>query len=270
VATGTAVYEVSATPLGSLSLCPGESVEILVSIDQTVQRGSTRSSAPVPYAVVYALVANPSIGGLNTSLISTGGASSGGHFAKVTFTAQGIGQTRIDFTGNFIPNITVPVGSPLGGSVPAAPTSLTVKVECRFAISLYSTWRLPGERQLDVLGVVQSARLVPDAQGHFSTDATMSSSAVWIGGCTGTSRIQRSRVNIAGSVGSTILINLTFDPVSSVTREGCVGKSRGDQGQADPLVLTLSSQGGTVDLPHVLRTYVNAAGNTTVVLKRLP
>ncbi|MFN0179262.1 MAG: hypothetical protein ACKVZ0_10720 [Gemmatimonadales bacterium] len=269
VAAATATYEVVATPLGSLSLCPGESVDILVGINQVIRRGSVASTSSVPYAVVTGSVVNSAIGSLNRVLIGSGGGSSSG-YRTVTFTATGIGQTVINFTGYFINNLSIPVSSPGGGSVPAAPTSLTVKVDCKFTISLFGAWQLPGERLLDVLGAVAGAPLVPDAQGNFSTTASMSSTGVWIGGCTGFSRIQRSPVTITGSVGSRIRVNLTFDPVSSVTTEGCVGKSKGGQGQLEPLVLSLSSQGETRDYPHVLRTYVNAAGTTTVVLRRLP
>jgi hypothetical protein len=278
---GLATYETFALSSGTQRLCPGEQLQFWAGVNQVTTRtggtGVVHVSRSVPYSLVTGTVANPSIGTLRPSFISTGAAQSprGGFTAPMVFTAQQVGQTNIDFQGRTFPNVNIPVQQAGGGPVTAAPQSVSVEVACTYSISLFSTWSLPGERVLDVIGAV-STMVTPGANGRFSTVATMSSSAVWIGGCPGNSRIQRSRVTIFGELVAPVGLNsghlaikVVYDPVSSTTTEGCVGKSRSDRGQADPLDLQVDPAGAVLNPTHVLRTYVDAVGSTTVVVKKL-
>jgi hypothetical protein len=276
--SGLATYHVFAEAQSSGPLCPGQQLAIRVGVDQrTRPSGSTAVvTRSMPNAQIWGVVANPAIGSLNTTMAHTGptqgGAGAGSYYTTFVFTAKKIGQTVINFTGQFWPNLAQPDIQSLAASPAPA---VTVTVACDFSISLYSAWRLPGDRVLDVLGVVQSAKVTPDETGKFSTAATMSSSAAWMGPCPGASRIQHSQVRISGelNVFQTTLTSLTlrigYDPVSSTTTEGCMGKSRADEGTPDRLVLYLDADGETRTTSHVLNTYVLATGTTTVVLRRL-
>jgi hypothetical protein len=201
-------------------------------------------------------------------------AAGGGFSATFTFTAKKVGTTTIDFTGHFWPNLNL-AGYNQIAAAPAPP--ITVVVKCDYRISLYSVWTLPGERILDVLGVVQSVKVSLDDKGKFSTRATMSSTAAWMGPCPGTSKIAHSQVRIDGeqtaSPGTgtrgSLLLHIAYYPVSSTTTEGCAGKSRSDQGTPEALHVLVGSA-GTVTAPHVLRTYVQAVGSTTVTVTPVP
>jgi hypothetical protein len=281
--TGVATYEVFAFARGALRLCPGQSLQIRVGVNQVTTRtgavGRVSSARSLPNAQVTGLVANQAIGTLDPAgPVSIGSTPSihGGFYWPFIFTAKKIGTTTIDFRGVVLP---AALTGPQSGLIRASPArTITVEVACNYSISLYSVWQLPGERLLDVMGVVQSARLVPNSTGRFSTQATMSSSALWIGGCPGSSTIQRSGVTIYGELGAVtgslgmapLKIKVLYAPVSSRTTEGCIGKSRTDQGQAEPLELEVDQYGGTLTPSHVMNTYVRAVGSTTVVVTRLP
>ena len=273
---GLATYEVFGLTSGARRLCPGEQLQFWAGVNQLTARaggtGVVQVSRSIPNSLVYGTVANPSVGTLTPSLVATGATLSprGGFTAPMVFTANQIGQTSIDFTGQTFHNI-----SQGGGPIAAAPQSVPVEVACTYSIALFSTWSLPGERVLDVIGAV-STMVTPGANGQFSTVASMSSAAVWIGGCPGRSNIQRSRVTIAGNLVAPVGlipgyldIHVQYDPVSSVTSEGCLGKSQPGRGQADPLNLQVNPAGAVLTRTHVMRTYVNAAGSTTVVVKKL-
>jgi hypothetical protein len=278
-----ATYEVFAFAGGATRLCPGQSLLIRAGVNQVTMRtgatGHVTSSRSMPNAQVTGSVANQAIGTLDpVGAVSIGPTPSvhGGFQRPFIFTAKKIGTTTIDFSGVVLPPALV---GPQSAMIRASPApTITVEVACNYSISLYSVWQLPGERLLDVMGVVQSARLVPNATGRFSTRATMSSSALWIGRCPGSSSIQRSSVTIYGELGAVtgslgmapLKIKVLYAPVSSRTTEGCMGKSRTDQGQAEPLEFEVDQYGGTLTPSHVLNTYVRATGSTTVVVTRLP
>jgi hypothetical protein len=278
--SGVATYQVFALAQGTPQLCPGQGLVIRAGVNQLTTRiggtGQVNVSRSMPNAQVWGTVADPSIGTLAPAgPVSIGATPSvwGGFQYSFIFTAKKIGQTTINFTGVFFPSLVGPQSNMVRAS-PAPP--VTVQVACNYDISLYSTWRLPGDRILDVLGVVQSAKLVPNAIGRFSTTATMTSAAAWMGPCPGGSKIQHSQVTIYGDLGAVtgslgmapLTIKIRYAPVTSTTTEGCTGRSRTDQGQPDPLDLTVDQYGGVLTPSHVLNAYVKATGTTTVVVRR--
>jgi hypothetical protein len=170
--SGVATYEVFAFARGATRLCPGQSLLIRAGVNQVTTRtgaaGRVTSSRSIP-AQVTGSVANQTIGTLDpVGPVSIGSTPSihGGFQRPFIFTARKIGTTTIDFSGVVLPPA---LAGPQSAMIRASPApTITVEVACNYSISLYSVWQLPGERLLDVMGVVQSARLVPNS-GRFST-----------------------------------------------------------------------------------------------------
>jgi hypothetical protein len=278
---GAVSYEVFAFPDGPTTLCPGQTLTIRASVNQVTTRtgaaGRVTSSQSMPHAQLEPRLSNPSVGTLDpntaTSILATPHFRGGFQLAFV-FTARKIGSTTITISGVAWPIFLGP-GSYMVRPTPARP--ITVTVACDYKVSLYSTWQHPGERTLDILGVVQSARITPNSQGRFSTQAIMSSTAVWIGGCPGRSRIQHSPVTIYGEIGAPdpagrptpVHVMVNYQPVSSTTTEGCLGKSKSDVGRPEQLDLRLDPYGDTQTPSHVLVTSPRLTGSTTVVLTRV-
>jgi hypothetical protein len=278
---GAVSYEVFAFPDGPTTLCPGQTLVVRASVNQVTTRtgaaGRVTSSQSMPHAQLDPRLSNPSVGTLDpnvpTSISATPHVRGGFQLAFV-FTAKKIGTTTIDISGVAWPVFLGP-NSHMVRPTPARP--ITVTVACDYKISLYSTWQHPGERTLDILGVVQSARITPNSQGRFSTQATMSSTAVWIGGCPGRSRIQHSQVTIYGEIGdldpsglpTPVHVMVNYQPVSSTTTEGCLGKSKSDVGRPEQLDLRLDPRGETQTPSHILVTSPRLAGSTTVVLTKV-
>ena len=277
-ATGAAFYSVYAYPTSSPTLCPGQSLLIRAMVNQVTTRagavGNTVAVQAVPSAQLSPLLSDRSIGRLTPSTTAIIGATPHylyGFETVFLFEARKLGTTTLDISGVVLPP---QLGQPLVRAMPARP--ITIRVTCDYKLSLYSTWQHPGERTLDILGVVQSARITPGVDGTFSTRATLSSTAVWIGGCPGRSRIQHSQVTISGELGgldagglpAPVHIVVAYDPVSSTTTEGCLGKSKADRGRPQQLDLRLSPYGETQTPAHVLVTSPSVTGSTTVVLTR--
>ena len=276
---GAVTYSVYAYPTGPTTLCPGQTLLIRAMVHQVTARlgpaGTTVAVQSVPSAQLDPLLSDPSIGTISPSTTAIVGATPhylGGFQTAFLFTARKIGTTTLNISGVVL---APQLRQPLIRAVPGRP--ITIKVTCDYKISLYSTWQHPGERTLDILGVVQSAPIVPNATGRFSTRATLSSTAVWIGGCAGRSQIQHSQVTIYGEVGppdaaglpTPVHVMVLYDPVSSTTTEGCLGKSKSDRGRPEPLDLRLDPYGDTQTPSHVLVTSPPVTGSTTVVLTKV-
>jgi hypothetical protein len=272
-------YETFAYPDGPTTLCPGQSLTIRAAVNRVTTRGGSAASGvasqSTPNAQLDPLLSDPGVGTINPSTTAIIGATPhqlGGFQTSFLFTARKIGTTTLRISGVVL---AARLGQPLIRAAPARP--ITIRVACDYKISLYSTWQHPGERTLDILGVVQSVRITPNASGRFSTRGTLSSTAVWIGGCAGVSRIQRSQVTIYGEVGGLdpsglpepVHVMVLYDPVSSTTTEGCYGKSQSDQGKPEQLDLRLNPYGDTQTPSHVLVTSPRVTGSTTVVLTRV-
>jgi hypothetical protein len=178
------------------------------------------------------------------------------------------GRTTIRFEAQ---DILAPLVGPNGEDVvliPPAPITVNLEVKCEYLVQTYSSWVLPGERQLYTLGIL-TAIVTPDANGNFNNvPAAMTSSAAWVGPCPGTSTIQPSTAELTGQMGQdkfTAVIN--YQPAQTSTTEGCVGKSSSGPGQPQPLPFEVPASGGTAnESNHILDTYVSVAGTTIIVV----
>jgi len=256
----------------TITLCPNESTYIYVTYREDQYRASNLS-APVQGQPVSGMTINGTVSNTNVAHLVRATTTTRTWRAGITalfriVAGSSFGQTTVRFEAE---DILAPLVGPNGENVvliPPDPLDVNVEVKCEYLVQAFSSWVLPGERQLYTLGVL-TAIVTPDGNGHFSNiPATMSSSAAWVGPCPGTSTIQPSTADISGYVGQdkfTAVIN--YQPAQTSTTEGCKGKSSSGPGQPEPLPFEVPASGGTATYSnHILDAYVSVAGTTIIVV----
>jgi len=257
---------------GTITLCPNESTYIYVTYREDQYRASNLS-APVQGQSVSGMTINgtvidPNVGHLVRATTTTRTWRAGNSALFRIRAGSNFGQTTIRFEAE---DILAPLVGPSGENVvliPPTPISVNLKVHCEYLVQTFSSWVLPGERQLYTLGIL-TAIVTPDANGDFiNIPATMTSSAAWVGPCPGTSTIQPSTADITGHVGQdkfTAVIN--YQPAQTSTTEGCKGKSSSGPGQPQPLQFEVPASGGTAaESNHILDSYVSVTGTSNIVV----
>ncbi len=257
---------------GTITLCPNESTYIHVTYREDQYRASNLS-APVQGQSVSGMTINgtvidPNVGHLVRATTTTRTWRAGISALFRIRAGSSFGQTTIRFEAE---DILVPLVGPNGENIVLIqPTPITVNLEvkCEYLIQVFSSWVLPGERQLYTLGIL-TAIVTPDGNGNFrNIPATMTSSAAWVGPCPGTSTIQPSTADITGHIGQDkFMAVINYQPAQTSTTEGCKGKSSSGPGQPQPLQFQMPASGGTATYNnHILDTYVPVAGTTIIVV----
>jgi hypothetical protein len=257
---------------GTITLCPNESTYIYVTYREDQYRASNLSAPvqgqPVSGVTINGSVINPNVGHLVRATTTTQTWRAGTTALFRIVAGSSFGRTTVRFEAGAI---LAPLEGPNGENlvlIPPTPITVSLEVKCKYLVQAFSSWVLPGERQLYTLGIL-AAVVTPDANGHFSNiPGTMTSSAAWVGPCPGTSTIQPSTADISGYVGQDkFTAEINYQPAQTSTTEGCKGKSSSGPGQPQPLQFEVPASGGTDTEPnHILDTYVAVSGTSNIVV----
>jgi hypothetical protein len=225
--------------------------------------GTEYSNPPVQVGgvTVDGSVLNTNIGTLTPGSAPTSLRSNPPGSAVFTFLGVNPGLTELTFNGT--------VYNPLFGPKKYLPISLDARVvNCNFAITTVSIWRVPGPAQLALVAIIHEAKIELDKQGHFSGPArvTWTGGAKPVGDCSASVVIGDSQANLEGVMDrfGWLTVNVTFQPASVAISGNCTNGTY--PVSADPLKVSVPSTGGSDTLRQVLQGPETMQGGSHILV----
>jgi hypothetical protein len=190
--------------------------------------------------------------------------------AYFSFKAEKPGSVIVAFNAH-ISTLTF-LGRPVTGNTIGTQRLLTVE-DCKYRVSLFSRWRVPGEAPVTILAKVHIAGMVEDGGGHYSGTARVqwAAQAGAVGDCQG-SLLPDSQATVTGQVygPEELVVDVNYDTSSAPINIDCDGVS-GTMPYTltpDPLTFSVSASGGQLTLAHLLRGPGDIPGTVVVIVKR--